>query len=109
MTPLIMTMSNNAYYPFSQWLFHQCQVCSDHSHTLPCTSGWRPSFKFYSQWVALLGSAVCLVIMFVISWWAALVTLVAVGTLYKIVDWTKPGEEDDGPSFAFSVKDYLKH
>ena len=58
----------------------------------PCRSGWRPSFRYYSQWVALLGSGVCLIIMFVISWWAALITLIAVGTLYKIVDWTKPGK-----------------
>ena len=65
------------------------------SCNLPCTSGWRPSFKYYSQWVALLGSGVCLVIMFVISWWAALITLVAVGALYKIVDWTKPGKNRD--------------
>lgn len=33
----------------------------------------------------------CLAIMFVISWWAALITLVAVGALYLIVYWRKPG------------------
>ena len=59
-----------------------------------CTSlfiGWRPAFKFYSKWVALFGAAICLAIMFVISWWAALITLVAVGALYLIVHWRKPG------------------
>jgi solute carrier family 12 sodium/potassium/chloride transporter 2 len=54
------------------------------------TPGWRPAFKFYSHWVALVGSVLCLVIMFIISWWAALVTLIAVAALYLIVYWRKP-------------------
>ena len=50
-----------------------------------------PSFKFYSHWVALFAAAVCLAIIFVISWWAALITLVAAEALYLLVYWRKPG------------------
>ncbi|KAF3854294.1 hypothetical protein F7725_022349, partial [Dissostichus mawsoni] len=56
--------------------------------------GWRPSFRFYSKWLSLLVSVCCLVIMFLLSWWAALIAfgivIVLLGyTLYKkpAVNW----------------------
>ena len=52
--------------------------------------GWRPSFKYYNMWVSLLGALLCIVMMFLINWWAALVTIVIVIVLYKYVDFTKP-------------------
>ena len=53
--------------------------------------GWRPAFKLYNAWVALFGAAICVAIMFVINWYFALITIVAVAMLYKIVDFLKPG------------------
>ncbi|XP_022601917.1 solute carrier family 12 member 3 [Seriola dumerili] len=35
--------------------------------------GWRPSFRFYSKWLSLLGAVCCVVIMFLLNWWAALI------------------------------------
>ncbi|KAL9968356.1 hypothetical protein ACROYT_G026717 [Oculina patagonica] len=52
--------------------------------------GWRPSFKYYNMWVSLMGALVCIVIMFLINWWAALVTIVIIIALYKYVDYKKP-------------------
>lgn len=52
--------------------------------------GWRPSFKYYNKWVSLIGAVLCLVIMFLIKWWSALVTLIIVVALYKFVDYKKP-------------------
>ena len=52
--------------------------------------GWRPSFKYYNMWVSLLGALLCLAMMFLINWWAALVTIVIVIVLYKYIDFTKP-------------------
>lgn len=52
--------------------------------------GWRPSFKFYNQWVSLFGAFLCIGIMFLIEWWAALVTIVVIGSLYKYVSYKKP-------------------
>ena len=66
-----------------------------------CLTGWRPAFRYYSKWVALGGSAMCLAIMFVISWWAALVTFIAVGALYLLVYWRKPGIIQKQLSTAF--------
>ena len=52
--------------------------------------GWRPSFKYYNMWLSLLGTFVCVGIMFLVNWWAALVTIVIVMTLYKYVAFKKP-------------------
>ena len=52
--------------------------------------GWRPSFKYYNKWVSLFGALLCIGIMFLIEWWAALVTIVIIGSLYKYVSYSKP-------------------
>ena len=53
--------------------------------------GWRPAFKLYNQWVALVGAVICLAIMFIIRWYYALITLAIVAALYKLLDFLKPG------------------
>ena len=53
--------------------------------------GWRPAFKYYNQWVALVGALLCVAIMFVIRWYFALVTIIVVGGLYMLVNTLKPG------------------
>lgn len=52
--------------------------------------GWRPTFKYYNMWLSLLGSVLCVLVMFLISWWTALITLTLVWTLYLIVSYRKP-------------------
>ncbi|XP_071397644.1 solute carrier family 12 member 3 isoform X1 [Centroberyx affinis] len=37
--------------------------------------GWRPSFRFYNKWASLLGAVVSVVIMFLLTWWAALIAI----------------------------------
>ena len=54
-------------------------------------TGWRPAFKYYSMWMALLGALLCLAIMFVIEWITALVTFGVVFALYVYVHYRKPG------------------
>ena len=31
-------------------------------------SGWRPAFRYYNKWLALIGALVCIAVMFVINW-----------------------------------------
>jgi solute carrier family 12 sodium/potassium/chloride transporter 2 len=52
--------------------------------------GWRPTWKFYSPWVSLLGSVLCLGSMFMISWYVALVTLLVCYGLHSYVGHLKP-------------------
>uniref|UniRef100_A0A3P8WSF9 Solute carrier family 12 member 3 n=1 Tax=Cynoglossus semilaevis TaxID=244447 RepID=A0A3P8WSF9_CYNSE len=58
--------------------------------SLANSPGWRPSFKYYNMWVSLAGAVLCCVVMFVINWWAALVTLLIVLALYVYVSYKKP-------------------
>ncbi|XP_075979539.1 sodium chloride cotransporter 69 isoform X2 [Anticarsia gemmatalis] len=52
--------------------------------------GWRPTFRFYNMWLSLVGSMLCVAIMFVISWITALVTFAALLALYLLVSYRKP-------------------
>ncbi|KAH8380360.1 hypothetical protein KR009_010176 [Drosophila setifemur] len=52
--------------------------------------GWRPTFKYYNMWLSLLGSILCVAVMFLISWATALITFAAVLALYLIVAYRKP-------------------
>ena len=44
------------------------------------------------MWVSLAGAVLCCVVMFVINWWAALLTNVIVLGLFIYVSYKKPGE-----------------
>nr|XP_041574534.1 solute carrier family 12 member 3 isoform X2 [Taeniopygia guttata] len=53
-------------------------------------AGWRPSFRYYSKWAALFGAAVSVVIMFLLTWWAALIAFGIVIFLLGYVLYKKP-------------------
>ncbi|NXS48424.1 S12A3 protein, partial [Balaeniceps rex] len=52
--------------------------------------GWRPSFRYYSKWAALFGAAISVVIMFLLTWWAALIAFGIVVFLLGYVLYKKP-------------------
>ncbi|KRY40027.1 Bumetanide-sensitive sodium-(potassium)-chloride cotransporter [Trichinella spiralis] len=52
--------------------------------------GFRPAFKFYNMWLSLLGAIICIVLMFFISWWNALITLIFIMLLYVYLVRRKP-------------------
>ncbi|KAF4091616.1 hypothetical protein AMELA_G00038910 [Ameiurus melas] len=52
--------------------------------------GWRPSFRFYSKWASLVGAVVSVVIMFLLTWWAALIAIGIVLVLLGYVLYKKP-------------------
>ena len=55
--------------------------------------GFRPGFKYYNKWLSLIGSLLCIAVMFLINWWAALITFMIVAGLYFYVFRTKPGSD----------------
>lgn len=60
---------------------------------LMCVSpGWRPSFKLYNKWLSLLGAVCCVVIMFLLTWWAALIAFGIVFILLGYTLYKKPGK-----------------
>ncbi|XP_064312443.1 solute carrier family 12 member 1 isoform X3 [Phalacrocorax carbo] len=52
--------------------------------------GWRPAFRYYNMWVSLFGALLCCAVMFVINWWAALITYAIELFLYIYVTYKKP-------------------
>lgn len=61
------------------------------SRCLCLRAGWRPSFRYYSKWSALFGATVSVVIMFLLTWWAALIAFGIVVFLLGYVLYKKPG------------------
>ncbi|TDH09232.1 hypothetical protein EPR50_G00084650 [Perca flavescens] len=47
--------------------------------------GWRPSFRFYSKWLSLLCAVCSVIIMFLLTWWAA---LIAFGVVFVLLGYT---------------------
>ncbi|KAF4086103.1 hypothetical protein AMELA_G00102940 [Ameiurus melas] len=55
--------------------------------TLLRTPNWRPRFKFYHWSLSVLGMTLCLSLMFVSSWYYALVTILIAGCIYKYIEY----------------------
>ncbi|KAL7639645.1 UNVERIFIED_CONTAM: hypothetical protein RMT77_010147 [Armadillidium vulgare] len=73
--------------------------------------GWRPSFKYYSLYVSLIGGVLCLCVMFLIDWITALVTFAAAIILYMYVRYRQPdvnwGSSIQGQSYLSALKSTL--
>lgn len=63
--------------------------CTFHAATVK-PLGWRPTFRFYSPWLSLIGSILCIVIMFQLDYTFTIVTVVIIFILYLVVVYRKP-------------------
>ncbi|CAL8243794.1 unnamed protein product [Lota lota] len=73
--------------------------------------GWRPAYRFYNMWLSLVGAVLCCVVMFVINWWAALLTYGIEILLYIYVTVKKPnvnwGSSTQAVTFVSAVSNAL--
>uniref|UniRef100_A0A7N8YG08 Solute carrier family 12 member 1 n=1 Tax=Mastacembelus armatus TaxID=205130 RepID=A0A7N8YG08_9TELE len=73
--------------------------------------GWRPAYKYYNMWLSLMGALLCCVVMFVINWWAALLTYGIEILLYIYVTVKKPdvnwGSSTQAVTFVSAVSNTL--
>uniref|UniRef100_A0A665T1Y5 Solute carrier family 12 member 1 n=1 Tax=Echeneis naucrates TaxID=173247 RepID=A0A665T1Y5_ECHNA len=73
--------------------------------------GWRPGYKYYNMWLSLFGALLCCVVMFVINWWAALLTYAIEFLLYIYVTVKKPnvnwGSSTQAVTFVSAVSNAL--
>ncbi|XP_061819887.1 solute carrier family 12 member 1 [Nerophis lumbriciformis] len=73
--------------------------------------GWRPAYKYYNMWLSLLGALLCCGVMFVINWWAALITYALEILLYLYVTVKKPdvnwGSSTQAVTFVSAVSNAL--
>ncbi|XP_043402717.1 solute carrier family 12 member 2 isoform X2 [Chelonia mydas] len=77
--------------------------------SLAKSPGWRPAFKYYNMWVSLVGAILCCIVMFVINWWAALLTYVIVLGLYIYVTYKKPDVNWGSSTQALTYLSALQH
>ncbi|XP_061607581.1 solute carrier family 12 member 1 [Phyllopteryx taeniolatus] len=73
--------------------------------------GWRPAYRYYNMWLSLLGALLCCAVMFVINWWAALLTYAIEILLYIYVTVKKPdvnwGSSTQAVTFVSAVSNAL--
>uniref|UniRef100_H3C216 Solute carrier family 12 member 6 n=1 Tax=Tetraodon nigroviridis TaxID=99883 RepID=H3C216_TETNG len=55
--------------------------------TLLRTPNWRPRFSYYHWTLSFLGMMICLALMFVSSWYYAIVAMVIAGMIYKYIEY----------------------
>ncbi|KAG7221458.1 hypothetical protein INR49_017227 [Caranx melampygus] len=74
--------------------FFLCSYClinfSCFHASITNSPGWRPAFHYYSKWTALFGAVICVVLMFALTWWAALITFSVIFFLFGYVNYNKP-------------------
>uniref|UniRef100_A0A8C4R0C4 Solute carrier family 12 member 3 n=1 Tax=Eptatretus burgeri TaxID=7764 RepID=A0A8C4R0C4_EPTBU len=76
--------------------------------SLANSPGWRPAFQYYNMWVSLFGAVLCCAVMFIINWWAALVTCFVVLGLYLYVAYKKPDVNWGSSTQALSYQQALQ-
>uniref|UniRef100_A0A674AAA8 Solute carrier family 12 member 3 n=1 Tax=Salmo trutta TaxID=8032 RepID=A0A674AAA8_SALTR len=73
--------------------------------------GWRPAYRYYNMWLSLFGAVLCCGVMFVINWWAALLTYAIEIFLYVYVTVKKPnvnwGSSTQAVTFVSAVNNAL--
>ncbi|XP_031443800.1 solute carrier family 12 member 5 isoform X2 [Phasianus colchicus] len=55
--------------------------------TLLRTPNWRPRFRYYHWTLSFLGMSLCLALMFICSWYYALVAMLIAGLIYKYIEY----------------------
>nr|XP_019935516.1 PREDICTED: solute carrier family 12 member 4 [Paralichthys olivaceus] len=55
--------------------------------TLLRTPNWRPRFKYYHWALSFLGMSMCLALMFISSWYYAIVAMFIAGMIYKYIEY----------------------
>ncbi|CAJ0960951.1 unnamed protein product, partial [Mesorhabditis belari] len=69
--------------------------------------GFRPGFKYYSMWISLAGSILCICVMFLVSWATALLTFFFFAILFLYLLHRKPDVNWGSSTQAHSYKNAL--
>ncbi|XP_025065345.1 solute carrier family 12 member 6 isoform X3 [Alligator sinensis] len=55
--------------------------------TLLRTPNWRPRFRYYHWALSFMGMSICLALMFISSWYYAIIAMVIAGMIYKYIEY----------------------
>ncbi|KAG9394898.1 Amino acid permease [Carpediemonas membranifera] len=88
---ILMIGNMNAVTPITTMCFIMCYLSVNFSCALQGmirSPSFRPKFKFWSWKVAMFAVFLCIIIMFLISWYYALIAIGLSVGIYKYVQWT---------------------
>lgn len=80
--------------------------CTFHAATVK-PLGWRPTFKYYHPWLSMLGTILCIAIMFLIDVVSTFCALVIIFMLYLLVIYRKPNVNWGSSTQAAAYKSAL--
>ncbi|XP_048879696.1 LOW QUALITY PROTEIN: solute carrier family 12 member 5 [Brienomyrus brachyistius] len=86
----ILIASLDAVAPILSMFFLMCYMFVNLAcalQTLLRTPNWRPRFKFYHWALSFLGMSLCLSLMFICSWYYAIVAMVIASCIYKYIEF----------------------
>ncbi|KAI1891027.1 hypothetical protein AGOR_G00159630 [Albula goreensis] len=86
----ILIASLDAVAPILSMFFLMCYMFVNLAcalQTLLRTPNWRPRFKFYHWTLSFLGMSLCLSLMFICSWYYAIVAMAIAGCIYKYIEF----------------------
>uniref|UniRef100_A0A671TGV9 Solute carrier family 12 member 5-like n=1 Tax=Sparus aurata TaxID=8175 RepID=A0A671TGV9_SPAAU len=92
----ILIASLDAVAPILSMFFLMCYMFVNLAcalQTLLRTPNWRPRFKFYHWTLSFLGMSLCLTLMFICSWYYAIVAMVIAGSIYKYIEFAGAEKE----------------
>ncbi|KAM6981224.1 solute carrier family 12 member 5 [Aplochiton taeniatus] len=92
----ILIASLDAVAPILSMFFLMCYMFVNLAcalQTLLRTPNWRPRFKFYHWALSFLGMSLCLSLMFICSWFYAIVAMVIAGSIYKYIEFAGAEKE----------------
>uniref|UniRef100_A0A3Q3JDN8 Solute carrier family 12 member 5a n=1 Tax=Monopterus albus TaxID=43700 RepID=A0A3Q3JDN8_MONAL len=92
----ILIASLDSVAPILSMFFLMCYMFVNLAcavQTLLRTPNWRPRFKFYHWTLSFLGMSLCLTLMFLCSWYYAIVAMGIAGSIYKYIEFAGAEKE----------------
>uniref|UniRef100_A0A672ZD24 Solute carrier family 12 member 5a n=1 Tax=Sphaeramia orbicularis TaxID=375764 RepID=A0A672ZD24_9TELE len=92
----ILIASLDSVAPILSMFFLMCYMFVNLAcalQTLLRTPNWRPRFKFYHWALSFLGMSLCLTLMFLCSWYYAIVAMAIAGSIYKYIEFAGAEKE----------------
>ncbi|XP_061569742.1 solute carrier family 12 member 7 isoform X3 [Cololabis saira] len=86
----ILIASLDAVAPILSMFFLMCYLFVNLAcavQTLLRTPNWRPRFKYYHWALSFLGMSLCLALMFICSWYYAIVAMAIASCIYKYIEY----------------------
>uniref|UniRef100_A0A7N8X683 Solute carrier family 12 member 5a n=1 Tax=Mastacembelus armatus TaxID=205130 RepID=A0A7N8X683_9TELE len=92
----ILIASLDSVAPILSMFFLMCYMFVNLAcalQTLLRTPNWRPRFKFYHWALSFLGMSLCLTLMFLCSWYYAIIAMAIAGSIYKYIEFAGAEKE----------------